>query len=132
VVLFLQSLRLRAGSQAVLEGVSIGLGLTLIVAYLTFVAHRRLPYHKMLVLTGAMLAIVLMVMVGEQVQEMQLAGWVGTTALNIELPGWAGMWFAIFPNVQGLLAQLLALIFVVGSYFLARAMTRREWKKQSI
>ena len=38
VVLFLQSLRLRAGTHIVLEGVCIGVALTLIVALLTFVA----------------------------------------------------------------------------------------------
>ena len=49
IVLFLQSLRLRAGSSVVMAGVAIGLALTLIVAVLTFVAHRRLPYNRMLV-----------------------------------------------------------------------------------
>ena len=52
VVLFLQSLRLEVGSVAVLEGTSVGLALTAIVAVLTFVAHKRLPYKKMLVVTG--------------------------------------------------------------------------------
>ena len=78
VVLFLQSIRIKVGSWVVFEGVSIGLGLTMIVALLTFVAHYRLPYKKMLVLTGILLGAVLMVMVGEQVQEMQQANWIRT------------------------------------------------------
>ena len=51
----------------------LGLFFTGIVAALTFVAHRKLPYRKMLVLTGVLLGLVLLVMVGEQAQEMQLA-----------------------------------------------------------
>lgn len=48
IVLFLQSMRLRGGSHVVLEGVTIGVGLGLMVALLTFVAHQKLPYKKCL------------------------------------------------------------------------------------
>ena len=123
VVLFLQSYYLRMGGKAVLLGALLGLFFTGIVAMLTFVAHRKLPYRKMLVLTGIMLGVVLLVMVGEQAQEMQLAHWIPTTPIarleNI-IPAWMGLWFSIFPTVETLTAQLLAAIIVVGSYFLAR------------
>jgi high-affinity iron transporter len=123
VVLFLQSYRLKLGGTPVLYGVSIGLALTTIVGVLTFVAHRRLPYRRMLVFTGVMLGLVLLVMVGEQAQEMQLARWLPTTPiapLDGLIPGWMGLWFAVFPTVETLAAQLLAAALVVGSYFLAR------------
>ncbi|HET6462215.1 MAG TPA: FTR1 family protein [Candidatus Krumholzibacteria bacterium] len=116
VVLFLQDLRLRAGSPIVLSGAGIGLALTGIVATLTFAVHRRLPYRKMLVYTGVVLAGVLVVMVGESAQEMQLAGWLPTHPLNIPIPGWLGVWFALFPTVEGISAQLLAMVLVLGSY----------------
>jgi high-affinity iron transporter len=123
IVLFLQSYRLKMGSNVVLSGASIGVVLTAIVAVLTFVAHRRLPYRKMLIGTGVMLGFVLLVMVGEQVQEMQLAHWISTTEIhklaNV-IPGWMGMWFAVFPNVEGIGAQALAALLVIGSYFAAR------------
>jgi high-affinity iron transporter len=123
IVLFLQSYRMRLGSEAVYQGVSIGLLLTVCVAALTFVAHRRLPYKKMLVLTGVMLGCVLLVMVGEQAQEMQLAHWISTTpipSLERLLPAWVGLWFSVFPNVESLVAQAVALVIVLGSYFIAR------------
>jgi high-affinity iron transporter len=126
VVLFLQTMRLKAGSHVVLEGVAIGLGLTLIVAWVTFVVHYRLPYKKMLVLTGVLLGAVLMVMVGEQVQEMQQANWIGATNINIAMPDWLNVWFGIFPTVQSLLAQGSAILFVVGSYYLARRVCRNK------
>jgi high-affinity iron transporter len=117
VVLFLQNLRLSYGGAVVLEGVVIGLALTFLVGGITFFAHRHLPYKRMLVLTGVMLGVVLIVMVGESVQEMQLAGWLPETAVALSIPGWVGLWFAVFPTVEGLAAQVLAAGLVLGSYF---------------
>ena len=123
VVLFLQSLRLQVGSLIVLFGVLAGLCFTGIVGVLTFVAHHRLPYKKMLILTGIMLGVVFLVMVGEQAQEMQLAGWIPTTPLPWPIPEWMGLWFSVFPTVETLVAQVLAAVLVIGSYFLARYRT---------
>ncbi len=123
VVLFLQGYRLRMGGQAVLRGVCVGLALTIAVGALTFVAHRKLPYKRMLVITGVLLGGVLLVMVGEQMQEMQLARWLPTTelpALAQIFPAWAGLWLSLFPNLEGLVAQSLAALVVVGSYFVAQ------------
>lgn len=120
IVLFLQSLRLRAGESPVALGTAIGLGLTGIVAVLTFAAQRKLPYRRMLIATGVMLGGVLLVMVGESAQELQLAGWIGATPVALPLPAWVGTWFATFPNAEGLAAQGLAAALVVGSYCLAK------------
>jgi high-affinity iron transporter len=117
VVLFLQNLRLSYGAGTVLEGVALGLGLTAVVGVITFLAHKHMPYKRMLVLTGVMLGIVLIVMVGESVQEMQLAGWLPETTVALSIPGWIGLWFAVFPTVEGLVAQALAAALVLGSYF---------------
>ena len=122
VVLFLQSFRLRIGGTAVLEGVILGLILTGLVAILNFVAHRHLPYKKMLVVTGVMLGAVLLIMVGEQAQEMQLAHWLPTTPIpQLQwIPSWMGLWFSVFPTVETLVSQVLAAILVIGSYVVAR------------
>jgi len=123
VVLFLQSYRLRLGTAPVLYGVGAGVALTGIVGMLTFIAHRRLPYRRMLVVTGVMLGLVMLVMVGEQAQEMQLANWLPTTpivTLSRVIPTWMGLWFAVFPTAETLAAQALAAVLVVGSYFIAR------------
>ncbi len=125
VVLFLQSYRLRLGGGPVLDGVLVGLALTSVVAVLTFVANRRLPYKKMLVFTGVMLGAVLTVMVGEQAQEMQLAGWLSTTPIHAlrGMPDWMGLWFAVFPTVETLAAQALAIVLVLGSFIVSRLRT---------
>lgn len=123
IVLFLQSYYLRLGGKAVLGGALLGLFFTGLVALLAFVAHQRLPYRKMLILTGLMLGIVLLVMVGEQAQEMQLAHWIPTTpiaSLTDKIPPWMGLWFSVYPTRETLTAQLIAAIIVIGSYYLAR------------
>jgi len=103
IVLFLQDLRLRAGSAVVFNGLAIGL-----------------------VLTGILLGGVLIVMVGESAQEMQQAGWIATTTVNLPVPGWMGVWFAIFPNLEGLGSQFLAALLVIGSYFSAEYFRLRK------
>lgn len=130
VVLFLQSIRLQVGSHAVLIGASIGLALTLIVGVLTFYAHQRLPYKKMLVFTGAMLGAVLFVMVGETVQEMQLAHWIPTTEIDFNIPEWMGLWFAFFPTVESISAQVLAVVYVLGTYFIAQYL--KVWRPRKL
>lgn len=122
VVLFLQQLRLRDGNAIVFTGAGLGFTLTAIAGVLTFIAHKRLPFRKMLVLTGVLLGGVLLVMVGESVQEMQLAGWIPATPVHLYIPDWLGMWLAVFPNWEGLSAQLGAAFLVLGSYLFAEYM----------
>ena len=77
----------------------------------------------MLILTGCLLGVVLLVMVGEQAQEMQLAHWLPTTvipALASRIPAWMGLWFSVFPTAETLVAQTLAAAVVLGSYAWAR------------
>jgi high-affinity iron transporter len=119
IVLFLQNMRLQYGQATVLTGVGLAAVLVAVVAAITFLNHARLPYKRMLVVTGVMLGIVLVVMVGEQVQEMQAAGWIGTTPIGVGLPAWMGTWLAAFPTVEGLVAQAAALAVAVGSYLWA-------------
>lgn len=125
IVLFLQDLRLKAGTAIILTGACIGLLLTCIVAGLVFSANQRIPYKKMLVWAGVLLGVVMVVMVGESVQEMQLAHWLPTTNLALPIPNWVGTWFATFPTVEGLVGQALAILFVVGPFAWVRMKVHR-------
>ena len=127
IVIFLQSLRERYGADVVLEGVVIGLLFTAAVGILTFALHARLPYKKLLIITGVMLLLVLLVQVGEQVNEMQLAGWISTSTISwLHLPGWMGTWLSLFPNWETFIGQFLAFAIVVGSYVGAQYL--RVWR----
>jgi len=120
VVLFLQTLQLQAGTPAVLEGVAIGLAGTVAVGVVTFFLQQKLPYRRMLVVTGVLLGMVLVVMVGGSARALQDVGWIPTTPLGVTFPDWLARWFEVVPTYETLAAQLLALILVLGSYFAAR------------
>jgi high-affinity iron transporter len=94
--------------------------LTLLVAVLTFALQRKLPYKKMLIATGVLIAVVLVVMVGQTARTMQGTGWLPITPAPFDVPYWAGLWFGVFPTWETLIAQVAAFVFVIGSYFLAQ------------
>ena len=117
--LFLQSLELSAGLRATVVGALLGLPRPRAVAVVTFKLQRKLPYKRMLIVTGVLLAFVLVVMVGATVRTMQGAGWIPIHSIDVEIPYWVGTWLGVFPTVETLGAQSLALVFVIGSYFAA-------------
>ena len=120
VVLFLQTLQLQAGTPAVLQGVAIGLAGTVAVGVVTFFLQQKLPYRRMLVVTGILLGAVLVVMVGGSARTLQDLGWIPTTPLGISFPDWMARWFEMVPTWETLGLQFLAALFVLGSYFAAR------------
>jgi high-affinity iron transporter len=122
VVLFLQNLELKAGTSAVLEGVLFGLAATAIVGVVTFWLHHRLPYKRMLVLTGVLVGVVLVVMTGGTALSFQDLGWIPNHPTPFTLPAWMGAWFEMYSTWETLAAQALAAAFVIGSYYLAEHM----------
>ncbi len=96
--------------------------MTLAVGAVTFYFQRKLPYKKMLIVTGVFIGFVLVVMVGQTARTMQGTGWIPITPLDITLPYWTGLWFGVYPTVETIGAQIAAAAFVIGSYFLAQEM----------
>jgi high-affinity iron transporter len=126
-VLFLQALELNSGLAVVLEGVLLGSLAVGAVAIATFKLERKLPYKKMLIVTGVLLTFVLMIMMGKTARTMQGVGWLPITPLDVEFPYWMGIWLGIFPTVETIAAQVAGGVFVIGSYVLAeRLKTRRR------
>jgi high-affinity iron transporter len=126
-VLFLQAMTLEAGAVAVLEGVALGLLGVIAMFVLVIALERRLPHKKMLIATGLLITWVLVVMVGTTVQTMQKVGWVAVTPIEgVELPYWAGLWLGLYPTWEGVLAQLGAAVFVLGSYVAAEGLRKRR------
>jgi high-affinity iron transporter len=129
VVLFLQNLQLKSGTAAVMWGVLLGLAGTAVVGWLTFVAHHKLPYKRMLVLTGILLGAVLVVMVGGSARAMQDVGWLSTTPLGVAFPDWWARWLELVPTVETVLMQVVAGMFVVGSYYAAEWWSREKRRR---
>jgi FTR1 family protein len=119
-VLFLQNLQVSAGTGATLLGVAIGLGATLIVGIITFALGRKLPYKKMLILTGVLIGLVLAVMVGTTVNNMQGLGWIPSNAAGFTVSTKLSQWTGVYPTWEGVGAQVTALLVVYGSYAVAR------------
>ena len=128
-VLFLQALQLEAGTGIVLAGVSLGLALVAAVGTLTFKLEQRLPYKRMLIVTGVLIALVLVVMVGNTARTLQGVGWISINPMDVEFPLWMGTWLGVFPTWETIGAQVAALVFVVGSYFLAEWVRKRQVRK---
>jgi high-affinity iron transporter len=132
VVLFLQNLELKAGSAAVLEGVAFGLLGTAVVGILTFWLHHKLPYRRMLVLTGVLVGMVVVVMTGGTALSFQALGWLPEHPTPFTLPGWMGAWFEMYSTWETLGAQLLAGVFVIGSYFVAEELKVRRPRRRGL
>lgn len=128
-VLFLQALQLSSGTGIVLAGVSLGLVLTALVGAATFALEKKLPYKRLLIVTGVLISLVLVVLVGNTVRTLQGVGWLSITPIDIDFPLWMGTWLGIFPTVESLVAQALAFAFVVGSYYAAEWMRKRNVRK---
>jgi high-affinity iron transporter len=124
-VLFLQALELNSGLLVVLQGIALGGVAVAAVAFLTFKLERKLPYRRMLIVTGVLLTAVLVIMVGKTARTMQGVAWIPITPLDFEPPYWAGVWLGIFPTAETIAAQIGAAVFVIGSYVLAERIRTR-------
>ncbi len=130
-VLFLQALVLESTVWSVLEGVALGMAGVLVVGYLTFRLQSRLPYKRLLVVTGVLIGAVLLVMVGNTVHAMQIAGWLPLHPIRtLTLPYWFGLWFGTYPTWEGFTLQLAAGAFVIGSYYLAEHQQRKAMSRK--
>jgi high-affinity iron transporter len=66
-------------------------------------------------------------MVGTTVQIMQTVGWVAVTPISgLRTPYWSGLWFGLYPTWEGILLQIGALVFVIGSYLAAETLRKRR------
>lgn len=130
-VLFLQALQTSAGTATTALGAGIGLAGTLIVGAITFKLQRKLPFKRMLIVTGVLIALVLAVMVGTTVHTMQGIGWIPTTPTSFAVSVTWSQWLGLFPTWEGIGAQLLALVFVFGSYLGAREIQVKRPQRRS-
>lgn len=130
-VLFVQSLQLSAGTATVLKGVGLGLLLVGLVALVTFKLQTKLPYKRMLWVTGILLGVILTIMVGQTARTFQGIGWLPIHPIDLDIPYWAGTWLGIFPSWETMIAQLFAASFVIGSYYAAEYVKIKRPQKQA-
>jgi len=128
-VLFLQNLQVSAGTRATILGVGFGLAATTVVGVATFALEQKLPYKKMLIATGVLIGLVLAIMVGTTIHNLQGLGWIPTSATSFRLDLAWGRWLGLYANWEGIGAQLAALAVVYGSYALARGLQKHRRRR---
>jgi high-affinity Fe2+/Pb2+ permease len=58
-------------------------------------------------------------------------GWLPTHQTAFSLPIWCNRWLGLYATWEGIAAQLTALVFVIGSYFLARHVQARHRRSRA-
>ena len=68
----------------------------------------------------------LFVIVGNTTHLLQVVGWMPIHPLPVALPYWSGLWLGTYATLEGISLQVIAVTFVIGSYFVAEGLKRRE------
>jgi high-affinity iron transporter len=111
--LFMQSLILEAGMKPVLVGLGIGGLLIAALGFAVFFIGAKLPYRKMLVVTGVLVIFVLFTFIGSTVRIFQTIGWLPVHPIpGLELPAWMGIWLGLYPTWEGMLIPFASFAYV--------------------
>jgi high-affinity iron transporter len=66
-------------------------------------------------------------MVGSTVHVLQVVGWLPIHVIpGLDLPYWLGTWFGVYATWEGFGFQLAAMVFVIGSYYLAEGLRKHR------
>ena len=124
--LFMQSLILEAGMRPVLIGLGIGGLLIGALGFAVFSIGAKLPYRKMLVVTGVLVVFVLFTFLGSTARIFQTIGWLPVNPIpGLELPAWTGVWLGIYPTWEGLLIPFGAFAYVGAMWLWVKFASRR-------
>jgi high-affinity iron transporter len=125
--LFLQSLILESGMKWVLIGIACGAVMVAAAGVLIFVIGGRLPYRKLLVLTGVLVVTILVTFLGSTVRLFQTVGWLSIHPIpGLHLPSWAGFWLGFYPSVEGIAIPLLGFAYVIGAWLFVKIQAARR------
>ena len=131
--LFMQSLILEAGMRPVLLGLAIG-GLFIgVVGLAVFSIGAKLPYRRMLVVTGVLVIFVLFTFMGSTVRLFQTVGWLPVHPVpGLDLPAWMGVWLGLYPTWEGLLIPFGTFAYVGGMWLLVKLNAKRAQEREPL
>ena len=128
--IFMQSLVLEGSATSVLVGVLAGFVFIGTIGMLIMFFGAKLPYRKLLVVTGILVVSIMVTFVGSGVRLFQTVGWLPVHPLpGLDLPNWVGVWLGIYPSWEGILIPPLALVYVGGAWLYAKIAAKREQNK---
>jgi high-affinity iron transporter len=131
--IFMQSLVLEGSGGSVLLGVLAGLVFIGTIGTLILFFGAKLPYRKLLIVTGVLVVSIMVTFMGSAVRLFQTVGWLPVHPLpGFNLPNWAGVWLGIYPSWEGILIPPLALVYVVGAWLYTKITAQRAGEKYAI
>jgi high-affinity iron transporter len=127
VTLFLQSLILEGGWAPALSGLAAALAVIAGFGFAIFWLGAKLPYRKLLVLTGLLVVSILMTFLGSTVRLFQTVGWMSIHPVGwLDIPPWMGLWLGLYPSYEGILIPCLGLGYVAGAWLWVKWSARRS------
>ena len=124
--LFMQSLLLEGSAWPVAVGVLAATTFIGLVGLGIFKFGAKLPYRKLLVVTGVLVVSIMVTFLGSTVRLFQTVGWLPIHPIEwLSLPAWTGMWLGLYPSWEGLLIPPLALVYVGGAWLWVRFQSRK-------
>lgn len=120
-VLFYEALLVDAPSGAVLAGLALGGAGALVVGWLVFGLGLRLPLKPFFRITGVLLAVLSVMLVGAGVRGLQTAALLPATPVGwFPNREWLQLWFGLFPVAEALAAQGAVIAFYLLNLPLGR------------
>jgi len=124
--LFMQSLLLEGSTWPVVVGVLAATTFIGVVGLSIFKFGAKLPYRKLLVVTGVLVVSIMVTFLGSTTRLFQTVGWLPIHPIpSLTIPAWAGLWFGLYPSWEGLFIPPLALVYVGGAWLWVRIQSRR-------
>lgn len=128
--IFTQSLLLEGGAGSVVLGALAGFAFIGTVGGLILFFGAKLPYRKLLIVTGLLVVSIMVTFVGSAVRLFQTVGWLPVHPLpGVTFPDWVGVWLGLYPSWEGVLIPPLALVYVGGAWLYTKIAAARAQAK---
>lgn len=129
-VLFYEALLADANASYVLIGLLIGTVICAAVAWMIFGMGARLPIKLFFRITGVLLAVLSVVLVGTGIRGLQTAAVISATPVSwFPDVDWLQLYLGLYPVAEALIAQALVAAFFIGGWLLPYFMHERKPQK---
>ncbi len=131
--IFMQSLVLEGSASSVLLGVLAGFLFIGTIGTLIMFFGAKLPYRKLLIVTGVLVVSIMVTFLGSAVRLFQTVGWLPVHPLpGVNMPNWVGVWLGIYPSWEGILIPPLALVYVGGAWLYTKITAQSAQQKYAV
>lgn len=122
-ILFYAALWNQGNGHAILGGAGLAVAVLAALAWVMLAYTRKLPVAQFFSFSSALMAVLTVVLAGKGIAALQEAGVIGTHTLA--LPKF--IWLGLYPTLQGICAQALALLVLIAGFAWNRKAARRAF-----